>query len=64
MGTSRSSTRSSGWSVEDLLELLGLHQRAREAVEDEAVLERTAGGEVLVDDADHDLVGDELAGSM
>src|SRR6185436_7457167 len=38
------------------------HERAREAVEDEAVLQRTAGGEVLVDDADDDLVGDELAG--
>src|SRR5215213_9677925 len=47
---------------EDLLELLRLHERAREAVEDEAVLERPAGGEVLVDDADDDLVGDELTG--
>ena len=36
---------------EHLLELLGLDQRAGEPVEDEAVVERAALGEVLVDDA-------------
>ena len=61
VGTSRSITRSSGCAVEDPVELLGLRQRAREAVEHEAVLERAAACEALLDDADDDLVGHELA---
>ena len=48
-------------AVEHPLELLGLRQRAREAVEHEAVVERAALGEVLVDDPDDDVVGHELA---
>ena len=48
-------------TVEDAAELLRLVQRARKSVEDEAVAERAAGREALLDDADHDLVGDELA---
>ncbi len=36
-------------------------QRAREAVEDEAVAERTAGDDALLDDTHDDLVGDEIA---
>ncbi len=50
-----------GAAVEDAVELLGLGQRARETVEHEAVVERAAGREALLDHADHDLVGDELA---
>ena len=48
-------------TVEHPVELLRLVHRAREAVEHEAVAERAAGREALLDDADHDLVGDELA---
>ena len=49
-------------AVEDPLELLGLGQRAREAVEHEAVARADRRRRALLDDADHDLVGDELAG--
>ena len=48
-------------TVENAVELLRLMQRARESVEDEAVAERAAGREALLDHADHDLVGNELA---
>ena len=48
-------------AVEHPVELLGLLQRAREPVEHEAVVERAARREALLDDADDDLVGDELA---
>ena len=34
--------------------------RAREAVEYEAVVERATGREALLDDADHDFVGNEI----
>ena len=47
--------------VEHAVELLGLVQRPRETVEHEAGVERAAGREALLDHADHDLVGDELA---
>ena len=50
-----------GPAVEHPVELLRLVHGAREAVEHETVAERTTGREALLDDADHDLVGDELA---
>ena len=46
---------------DDPVELPGLVQRARETVEDEAAAERTARHHRLLDDADDDLVGNELA---
>ena len=48
-------------SGKDGVELLGLGQRAREPVEDEAAVEEVAG-EALVDHLDDGLVGHELAG--
>ena len=48
-------------AVEHAVELLGLMHRAREAVEYEAVVERATGREALLDDADHDVVGNEFA---
>ena len=43
------------------VELLGLVQGPRKPVEDESVAERAARREALLDHADHDLVGHELA---
>jgi hypothetical protein len=42
-------------------ELLGLAERARKTVEDEAVLDRLALGEALDDDPEHEVVGHEVA---
>ncbi len=48
-------------SRDHTVELARLMQRAREAVEHEAVAERTARDHALFDHADDDLVGDEIA---
>ena len=65
--TSRSGTWKSKHDVdlaaelaEELVERLGLRHRAREAVEDEAA-DRVAAREPVADQADHQLVGDEVA---
>jgi hypothetical protein len=47
---------------EHALERFGLRDGAREAVEDEAVLHGTPLDEVLLHDADDDVVGHQLAG--
>ena len=54
-------TRCSGRAGDHPVELARLVQRAREPVEHEAAAERTARDHALLDDADDDLVGHELA---
>ena len=50
-----------GRRTEHAIELTRLGHGAREPVEHEAVAERPAGHDALLEDAHHDLVGDELA---
>ena len=50
-----------GVCADDAVELLGLVQVAREAVEHEPVVERAARREALLHQPERDLVGDELA---
>ena len=47
--------------AEHLVELLGLRRRAREAIEDEALLARAVRLKLVLDHADHDLVLDKAA---
>ena len=51
--------RSSALGAQDAVELLGLLPGTGKAVEHEAVLGPVAGVELLLDDPDHDAVGDE-----
>ena len=51
-GTSRLIAEVEGAAADHPVELSGLVQRAREAVEHEPVVERTARREALLDDAD------------
>src|SRR5439155_5518782 len=43
-----------------VLELLGLRQRPREAVEDEALVDEAVLGEALLDDPEGEIVGHEI----
>ena len=62
VGTSRSSTRSRGWSSSTRSSSCAWTRVRGKPSRTKPSSERTAGGEVLVDHADDDLVGHQLAG--
>ena len=63
MTTSTGTTRSTATSIGVRpVEGLGLHDRAGEAVEEEATGHHVGLAEAFLDDPEHDLVGDQAAG--